>query len=541
MDICAKLVFILSVGCAKGQELLVQQDSGINRTADHSLAPWEQYLAPYVNDLVNYRESAQGRRYIFLSNVVDAIPTWIEDLFIPLFIPHSTLTIPINEKIQLSLPSSFHPKIPLPASFTLVSVTLKDLNKFKQLRPMKLLDASMFSWKTDLAMSEVALDVLLRLEVLGKSVDVTVSVQATNPALHSLLIAAWDRTKMCETWGHLLQSSSHCAVWPMFLDMVKGVAGFKFVEFSASVSDFHFSLHVSGLDDDKGVILQNDLTELLNQKKPTLLSDMPGPISLFMKTLFNLFFLNGVDKMHKEQPCPAAQWQKVDEFVDVSRVCIVNNGGFAIKFAFHECPQHLYHEASGVFPADVKVCKDVSEIYPNAVKGDTLRAATVAVAGLHEILDPAIRYIPNSNVASWECAVDGRGTYNYDCKLMSVAPVNPSVNPEASQVCVINQGGFAMWYFLHDERTAKESRPSGTYPANQQQCINMKDIQGLKEGDAVSTWVQAVAGRRKTTNRKVTYKDNGLSVSFQCKGTTLNYQCEVLTYSLPQPSVLITV
>merc|ERR1711862_667096 len=185
-------------------------------------------------------------------------------------------------------------------------------------------------------------------------------------------------------------------------------------------------------------------------------------------------------------------------------------------------------------PADVKKCKDVSEIYPNAKEGETLRAATVATAGLHEILDPAIRYVPNSNVASWECAVDGRGTFNYDCELLSVAPVSPDVLPEASEVCVINHGGFAMWFDLKNDRTGEKSGHSGTYPINQQQCLRLKDMNDVSEGDVITTEVQAIAGAFKETNKKVAFKDNGLSVSFQCKGGTFDYHCEILTSTKPQ-------
>jgi len=241
--------------------------------------------------------------------------------------------------------------------------------------------------------------------------------------------------------------------------------------------------------------------------------------------------LDGVDLWHKERPCPVTEWGKIvdKEYVNVSRVCLLNNGGFAVTFAYHNCPGHQYAEASGSFPADVMECKDVQEIYPSIAEGETVRAATVADAGLHEILDPAIRFVPNSNAAGWECAYTGRGTYNYDCKLLSVAPVDSRVLPEASKVCVINQAGFDMFFSLFDERSSRSSNSSYTYPVNQQECLSMKYIPDLQEGDEIKIVVQAVGANQKAANRKVVYKDNGLPVAFQCKGAVYDYDCDILT------------
>jgi hypothetical protein len=501
------------------------------------LAQWEEYLTPYLDDLVNVRDSPQGQRMIFLSNVVDTVPTWLEDLFIPLFIPGSELTIPINKEIPLSVPVG-PVKIPLPASVTIKDLTLKDLNKFKELRPLKLRNDAMFSWQSDISMSKVALDLRVGLTVLGKEVEVTLTVDATDPELHFLLVAAFRRTELCQTWGALMFSSAHCAVWPMFVDAEARKAGFKFENFQVAVSDFHFSMQITGLGAEDASTLESELTDLMTQVKPKLLADMGTSTSDFLRGVLNELLLDGVDMMQKTRPCEVETWDEIDHYVNVSRVCIVNNGGFAVKFAYHNCPAHQYHEASGTFPADVKECRDVKDIYPDAIEGQPLRAATVATAGLHEILDPAIRYVPDSNVASWECAVDGRGTYNYDCKLLSVAPVNPQSLPEASEVCVINHAGFVMSFDLKNDRTGTTSTHSGQYPINQQQCLSLSELSDVQDGDQVTTEIFAIGGKTDETNRKVVFRDNGLKVSFQCKGGTFDYSCDILTSVRPTEMVV---
>lgn len=512
-----------------------------NLTAvDPPLAEWEQYLKPYLDDLVNVRESPQGQRLIFLSNVVDAVPTWLEDLFIPLFIPGSKLTIPINKEVPLSVPLG-PVKIPLPASITIEDLTLLDLNKFKELRPLKLRDDSMFSWQSDIEMSRVALDLRTKLQVLGTSVEVTLSAEASDPKLHSLLVAAFRRTELCQTWGALMFSSANCAVWPMFVDAKARKAGFKFEKFQVSISDFKFNIRVDGLGAADTATLKAELTDLMNQAKPKLLSGMPSTTSDFLKDVLNELFLDGVDMMQKSKPCEVETWDEIDHYVDVSRVCIVNNGGFTVKFAYHDCPKHWYAEASGEFPADVKECKDVKDIYPNAVNGDPLRAATVARGGLHEILDPAIRYVPNSNVASWECAVHGRGTLNYDCKLLSVAPVNPHALPEASDVCVINHAGANVLFGFQNDRTGKASPVTGNFMVNQQKCLSLKELSDVQNGDAVTTEIHQWGGAPYTTegNKKVLFKDNGLKVTFQCKGPANNFNCDILTSTRPEEELVV--
>ena len=95
------------------------------------LAPWETYLRPYLPALLDYKTNPIARRFILLADIVDAVPTWLIDLFVPLVLgKDSSLTIPINLDVPFHKPVHLPIKIPglpdsidvgLPAAFRLQS------------------------------------------------------------------------------------------------------------------------------------------------------------------------------------------------------------------------------------------------------------------------------------------------------------------------------------------------------------------------------------------------------------------------------------
>ena len=42
----------------------------------------EQYLEPFLADLAEYRQTTVGKELINLANLVDILPTWLEDLLV---------------------------------------------------------------------------------------------------------------------------------------------------------------------------------------------------------------------------------------------------------------------------------------------------------------------------------------------------------------------------------------------------------------------------------------------------------------------------
>lgn len=295
------------------------------------------------------------------------------------------------------------------------------------------------------------------------------------------------------------------------------------------MSDFDFTMDVSGLGEVLDKTLESDLERALINAKPNILKNLPGSISKGIMESANAHLVQSIVSYHEHQTCPVSTLDPVNagfsHVVNVSRVCINNNGGFALKWSYANCPAHSVSKQTDPFPADVMTCMDVQSMFPSAKPGEILRVQTEAIAGVHEIIDPALRYMPDSYVAaSFEC---GRSTLLYNCDFVSVAPIDPSIPPQVEHVCIINQAGFDMNFDSQDLRTNSWVGRSSIYPVNQRQCINLGQLSGVHDGDRFRTLVQAIGGVQNPVDRLVKYRKNNFTATFQCKGSTTMYDCKL--------------
>ena len=491
------------------------------------LSAWEKYLEPHLEDLVDYRDNPVLKKYIALANLVDALPTWLEDLFIPLFLPGSEVTIPVNDEIDLKVHLANF-SIPLPAKLTIKSITITDLNKFKTLKPIKLMPDTKYTWGGHISLKETTISVETELVVLGKTVTAKFTLPLANPDIQYSVIAAFNRTRLCDLWGEVMESSGSCALWPMFVDETAGISGLNLTTFEFSVSNFDFQIDVQGLGDDLDAQLKEELKVVVDIARPGIIANLPGSISQGIRSLVNTWAVGGLADMHKKSPCSVDQLRPA---INVSQVCFLNNAGFALKWSMHNCPAHQVSHQTDPYPADVYECRNVQDLFPGVKPGEIIRVQTEAVAGLHELIDPAFRFQPEANSGGFEC--DG-STLIYNCGFVSVAPVDADELPEVESVCVMNHGGFAMNFQVTDVNGGG-STGSGTYPINKKQCLDLG--QAGPEGNEFKVSVKAVGGKNMEGNRHVNYKKNGYSALYQCKGSTMNYDCVLLVepkFTIPQ-------
>lgn len=532
------LLAFFGASCVFCQELLAHNDdvhsvSGSSWADPHPLGVHEKYLQPFLEELVDYRDNPIARRYIALANLVDALPTWIEDLLIPLLIPGSTLSIPINTDIPLKIPLG-HIKIPLPAKIRILNLSINDLNEFKTLRPLKLMSDSKFTWTGVVNLAQTSVVLNAQLIVLGHPIDMTVTMPVKNPALNFTSVIAYNRTRICDVWGKVMHSSTNCAIWPFYTNEPLNVSGVNLTDFHMSVSDFDFSIKVTGLGS-LGEVIEKQLANALSKAKSKIIADLPGILSEELRRKANDFFLHGLAKIQRESPCDASIFHAA-KAINVSRVCFANNGGYDLVWKYHNCPAHLVSSDTPGYPIDQRRCMDVKDVFPQAVEGQVLRVATQAIAGIHEIIDPGLRYVPNSNSAGFECSGT---TLNYHCDFLSLGPINPASLPRVSQVCIINHAGYVMWFNTAVQRNKSwvASSWTGSYPIDQTQCIDLS-TKGLgdpghsaflpREGEQVQTVVHALGGKVQPVDRLVEYHNNSLQATFECQGTTLNYDCSLL-------------
>jgi len=205
-----------------------------------------------------------------------------------------------------------------------------------------------------------------------------------------------------------------------------------------------------------------------------------------------------------------------------------------MKWGYSNCPTHQRAIASEPYPIDQTRCRDVTDIWPDAQPGQIFRATSEAILGIHEVIDPAIKYVPNSNAAAFQC--DGV-TVAYHCNFVSSAPIDPSAAAPASRVCVLNHAGFVLHYDVQDQRSGAFHGKTEDYPINQKRCIDLSEVEGIHEGDEFKTSVHAVLGATKEADRVVRYEAAGPDVTFECRGTTLIYSCKLIAADMESLTV----
>merc|ERR1712048_313289 len=167
-------------------------------------------------------------------------------------------------------------------------------------------------------------------------------------------------------------------------------------------------------------------------------------------------------------------------------------------------------------------CMSVTDIWPDAQPGQILRGTVEAIAGMHEIIDPAVRYKPNSNRAMYECSGT---TLMYKCELASVEPLDPAEALHASELSVLNQALFVAKFDATDLRTGSMIGKSEDFPATQKRCLTLSNVDGVEEGDKLQMTIHAAAGKDLKLDKVVEFKADSPRYTVVCKGTTLDYHC----------------
>jgi len=489
---------------------------------NQGLSDEEQYLAPYAKELVQWKNSEIPAlsRLVSLATDISFIPTWLESTFIPLFLPDGK-TFDLN--LALSIPNA-----PAVGKVDVVvqTVTLEHLGALKNLQ-LGLGSASDFTWHATVQLQDISITAEALVTLFDIPFNASVSLELQNLSLDIQGIVAFNRTRLCEVWGGVFLSSTSCALHPVMEK--NGDVGLRITSLELGLDDFKFAMNLSNPDliPSAKDALQDEVAQVVDYLKPELLANLSTKYSQMALEMGNEALMNQIPKFHAESPCTPDVWPtvgKLDPLVNVSQVCISNNGGYTMGFGFQDCPAHFVSPQTSRYPVDQYRCMDVHSAMPNAVDGEIVRVTTGAAAGLQEIVDPAFQYVPGSNAAAFEC--DG-GTLTYGCKLISLVPVDPSVLPPVSRVCMINHGGFVMDFQAKNLRSQNSVAQSNSFPINQRKCVDLGGAD-VFEGDEIKLKAHAHWGKTNSADRKVKYSDNGLTASYECKGTTLNFQCKLL-------------
>lgn len=470
-------------------------------------AETEGYLAPYQSEIATF---SKDNKLVRLAKLADFAPATLIDWILPLILKKGKLTVALNTTV------------PIAGGVELVveSLEVSGLNTFSSLKPLELVSG--YTWRSQIALKKVgvAVNAGLKMNTSAKVMPLQVVVPLTDLSLDLSAIVAFNESRICELGGTVATSSVPCALWTVVntkSSSGQAVSGFKLTNLAVSMGAFP-AIEVSGLGQGLDDALAGLLKEVSLAFGPAIVKALPLGLSATLKGVADTLIFNEVAKMDAAGGCAAAVNAPA---LAVSRVCVVNNAGFVVNFGLHDCNTALESPDSGNFPIDQHRCMEVSKL-PNVTAGQIVRLSTDAVAGKRALAEPALRYSPSSNVATFEC----KGTtMDYTCALKSYTPVTPGQLAEVSKICVANDAGFVLDWVAQNVRTGTASVSSGRYPIDQTRCLDLGSIAGVKEGDKVQASVHAILGKTNDVSSPVVYKNNSLGATFMCTGTTLNFKC----------------
>jgi len=345
----------------------------------------------------------------------------------------------------------------------------------------------------------------------------------TSSSIYFSSVIAFNRTRLCSVWGSTIRSSLGCAVSALANHEELGISGVNITQFKMELDNFDFSLDVTGMyPASLNAQLKQILEGAIATAKPAILANLPTTISQTLRVTANKGLQQSILDMQRNVPCekslPAAAF-------NVSRVCVTNNGLDELRLNLQDCPAHFVSKDTLPFRTNTKKCMDVTHKISFASADEILRVGTQAILGVHEIIGPNFQYAPDSNAAGFECSGFSE---LYECKFISIAPINPSILPQVSQVCVINHADFLLNFFEQNQRTGSKGQKTKDYIIGEKVCIDLGATSEVMEGDVFQIKVNAVLGFDKAVDRNVEYRNNGLSVAFVCKGVGVDYSCSLL-------------
>jgi len=77
---------------------------------------------------------------------------------------------------------------------------------------------------------------------------------------------------------------------------------------------------------------------------------------------------------------------------------------------------------------------------------------------------------------------------------------------KANKICIDNEAGFVLDFYMHDIKIDKKSDTSEKYPIAKKHCMTIGDhIKDAKDGDVIQTHVKAIAGKTNKVGSDVIY------------------------------------
>ena len=103
----------------------------------------------------------------------------------------------------------------------------------------------------------------------------------------------------------------------------------------------------------------------------------------------------------------------------------------------------------------------------------------------------------------------------------------PASNQVYNKICVNNNAGFVLDFYLEDERGVQSIR-SDPFPIAQQRCFMIAQIPNVVAGSEVKVHINARLGSSTACDQAVAYDPaSQYTANFAVSGTTLNIHCSL--------------
>lgn len=266
----------------------------------HPLRPTEQYLAPYLDDVLDYRKNIWSLGVVGLTNLLDAVPTSVEDFIIGRFVPGGQVSVPVNTSVDVVIPAGAGT---VDMTFLVHYATLGGLNAFQTFQPLKLAKDGRFTWTSKIDLDELPLAAKTELQEWGLAVEIVGA--AAKPSIHFDVVMALNHTKLRSMKFAWKKAPLKCAIWAIAADDDAAVLGLNVTSVKLDLADVNADFNITGgtFGKDWNDQFAQNLKDALDQAKPDLIANLSTLYSEKLRGLANDGLLQLIPKMQHDQPC----------------------------------------------------------------------------------------------------------------------------------------------------------------------------------------------------------------------------------------------
>lgn len=280
-------------------------------------------------------------------------------------------------------------------------ITLTDLDHIKHGK-VSMVKGTQYTWFLNLKWEKLTAIVEgTEKNGLGQECPVTLTVPMQNVTAEITAVIGLNKTRVCEQWMGL-QEDARCALWSVIFDPWRMVSGLKATQMRVYMDDFDVVPKAHCADESTNKVMEDSLQTAMIAQKPTILFNLKnGNAGVVAAT--NSVLYDAVAAEHADPRC------NIDGSNDwsVNKVCMSSSSS-SLRWSLLDCPtcalsQNTHQSLS------LAQCQSVQELYPDAVKGESLRIVMMNSSN-QTLVSTRFRYEPTALDTKLDCDKAGCAT-----------------------------------------------------------------------------------------------------------------------------------